>query len=343
MKIYHLSNQYKGLIFLLRFIGFLPVPFIHEEDILLATEFQKFITKTYSPFKSEDIPVLFLQHGMNTRGIEDPRIQQLAKILASVGYRVIVPEFPEVKQLLITPETIKHQRDCLKAVSCLYQKKIGYIAPSFTGGQGLIAISPKSIQSIVSSILLIGCYSDLGKALEYCLENYDLDNYGLLIFFYNFINLVISDTQNLKNILLEIIVKENNPALVENTLGDLHGYQRLSDRDQKILNSILKNSDYRKQFVDDIKKHLSAKFIYQLSPINFIQQIDRPIFLIHGDKDPVISPKSTRELFQKISSHGISDFLISDLLSHGDVSPSKIIYNLFSLLSIFNRFFTYTQ
>ncbi|MFM6403167.1 MAG: alpha/beta hydrolase family protein, partial [Microcystis sp.] len=167
--------------------------------------------------------------------------------------------------------------------------------------------------------------------------------YGLLIFFYNFIDLVISDTQNLKNIILEIIVKENNPALVEKILGDLHGYQRLSDRDRKILNYILKNSDYRKQFVDNIKKHLSAELIYQLSPINFIQQIDHPIFLIHGDKDPVISPKSTTELFQKISSNGISDFLISDLLSHGDVSPSKIIYNLFSLLSIFTRFFTYTQ
>ena len=93
-------NSINSILVLLRYQNIIPNQSIKCTELFLsASSSNRFRTKYYYYQDVRENPVIYLQHGMNTHGIEDPRIIELAKSIASCGYVVVTPELSEIKEL----------------------------------------------------------------------------------------------------------------------------------------------------------------------------------------------------------------------------------------------------
>ena len=340
-----INFQIQSFIALLKFLGLYPIRSVREKYLILqASENKTFQAICYYSDNPDFSPVIYLQHGMNIYGMNDPRIKKLARSIASVGYTVVVPELPEVKNLVITTKTISNIRECLLSIYKLFQKQIGYIAPSLTAGLGIIAISEREIQSLVSSILLIGSYSDFHKSMNFCKANYANDSYGFFILLYNFINHLVNNSENLKKLLFEMAVfTASSPKINLNKTAEFDSYRKISSPEKKLIEKLLKEFSYRDYIIDQISILLEPDFFYSMSPINFVKYLDVPTFYVHGLHDTVSSKESTISLYKCTPKRCISDIIISELLVHGDIcSLHKQISNFASLSKIFGKFLSYS-
>ena len=76
---------------------------------------KKFLIRSIKPKKTiyaqKKIPIILLIHGMNFFGINDHRLKHLAKVFSNLGFNVITPEIPEIKNMIISGETLKSIED----------------------------------------------------------------------------------------------------------------------------------------------------------------------------------------------------------------------------------------
>ncbi|WP_080737101.1 FapA family protein [Leptospira borgpetersenii] len=148
-------------------------------------------------------PVIYLQHGMSFKGIDDERILALGNNLANRGFRVYLPELPEVKNLLIRSETISNIRAAFLRIHALEKRSVSYLSASFSAGMGFVALANQECQKILTSAFLIGTFSDFRKTLPFVLKNYGIESYAVNVMMYNYIHLIRSQPEILKKYFLE--------------------------------------------------------------------------------------------------------------------------------------------
>ncbi len=342
-----IENIYCGLPFVLKFakksLGKLPISILNEE--LKSQNFleKSYKTRYYIPLKNSSQKTILLIHGMSILGIEDPRLIELSQNLCCSGFLVVTPEFEELKQLKIEYSTIDNIIDVLKSLkfksNIIGADNLGLFLISFTGGLGLISASNKEVAKFIKVILVIGGYSDFSSTVSYVLEDKNSDEYGRLIFLYNFIDLVIDKSENLKSILYEAAVdnaiKRYGKDSVANKL-----IQNLDKRDREIYQNIWNQSDYSVKLGREIFESLSH-LAQKMSPIEYVERMDVPISLLHGRDDRVIPETETIKLSEKMKKMKKEYVMeITGLLSHGDrVSLYKQVADLPGISNAFGYFF----
>lgn len=275
-------------------------------------------------------------HGMNSFGINDPRIVHLVKSISLLGYNVIAPEIPEIKNFLINQNTLKSLDDFFEIFkSNSFYQNISLLSISFSGGMSLIPISNYKNKNLFKSVLCIGAYSDFESCVPYTLNNFELDNYAGYIFLYNYID-VINKNDKIKNYFYDNIIyhsiKNEKYLKIKNNL---------SKHESSFCSKIEKDLNFRIEISNEIIKK-KKDLIKKMSPINYVQNInlDSGIFLLHGNNDKIISKEQSINIYQKINNDKKCKLLTTDLINH--VSPSYKLKNfsqLFKMISFFNQFF----
>ena len=126
--------------------------------------------RQYRPAGGDGVPVLVVP-GVHAGGIDEPRLIQFARDLASMGRQVIAVELPDLKEYRITPRTTDMIEDAgvwLATRSGLAADgRIGIAGISFAGGLSIVAATRPALQGHVSFVMSFGGHGDLPRTLEY--------------------------------------------------------------------------------------------------------------------------------------------------------------------------------
>ncbi len=344
----NLSGFTKGLHFL---SGFITTPnknlySIRDDFFETKTKDKTLKVKIINAKNKSDkkLPGVLLLHGMNKMGIEDPRILNLAYIISSLGYTTILPEVQEVTELKIGAETLDAVSLTVETIldrsDLFLDERLGFFSVSFCGGMGMISITNPEISKRIKAIATIGSYSNFETTIPHVLDNFEIDNYGTCIFFYNFIDHFEKNSENLKIYFYEAAM-DNGLKRFGNLAKAPEILKNLSKKEVILLKGIENGKEFRKSLFEEFQKKSKSLMEY-LSPINYVEKIFSSVSLVHGRGDIVIPENETIELASKLNQFNKPFAMeITKLLSHGDTLPIwKQIPGVPGLASTFGYFFS---
>ena len=126
--------------------------------------------RVYRP-ASTNGPATLLVPGVHAGGIDEPRLIQFARDVASMGRIVVTAELPDLKRYSITPrstDTIEDAGVWLSERSGYApDRRIGMMGISFAGGLSIVAASRPSLRDRVAFVMSFGGHGDLPRTLRY--------------------------------------------------------------------------------------------------------------------------------------------------------------------------------
>ncbi|PJZ24495.1 alpha/beta hydrolase [Leptospira hartskeerlii] len=313
--------SFQGFPFLLKYADMIDSPDseIQEENLKVSKK-SSFRTKIFPG--PENSPVIYLQHGMSNRGIDDPRILTLAKHLKNTGATVYLPELPEVKGLEISVDTVPNIRALFQEIVNREGRAISFLSASFSAGMGMVALSGKEEQKNLKSALLVGTYSDFADTLPFILSNYDVDPYAVHVLLYNYISKLRPKLSKLEEFYFEAAL-DNGLKRTGDEEKSSKLLQKLGQKEKDFVYRVQSDPGFRMGLVEPILSVLPPNFILRNSPKNFLSDWKAPIALLHGSDDAVISPDESEQLFDSLG-NGKEEWKVilrSKLITHGDHLP----------------------
>jgi dienelactone hydrolase len=114
---------------------------------------------------------VLLVTGVHPDGIDEVRLQSLARDLAATGVNVVTPEIPDLLHYRLTArvtDTIEHMALWLSSDARLSGGgRIGMIGVSFSGGLSIVAAGRPSIRDRVAYVLSFGGHGNLPRVLQF--------------------------------------------------------------------------------------------------------------------------------------------------------------------------------
>ncbi|MDQ3488901.1 MAG: hypothetical protein M3468_14375 [Acidobacteriota bacterium] len=118
-----------------------------------------------------DGPPVLLVPGVHASGIDEPRLVQFARDVASTGRIVLTAELPDLKAYRISTRATDMVEDAAIWLSSRSgyapNGRIGMMGISFAGGLSLVAGSRPSLRDRVAFVLSFGGHGDLPRTLQY--------------------------------------------------------------------------------------------------------------------------------------------------------------------------------
>lgn len=161
--------------------------------------------RLYAPGGAFDRSVLLVP-GVHAGGIDEPRLVQFARDLASMDHAVLVVELPDLVRYRIEPRTTDMVEDAARWLSEQPQfapdGRVGMMGISFAGGLSIVAAARPSIRERVAFVLSFGGHGDLPRTLGYLLTGVQPDgttrpphDYGVAIILLGVADRVVPDGQ----------------------------------------------------------------------------------------------------------------------------------------------------
>jgi dienelactone hydrolase len=126
--------------------------------------------RLYTPHGKSDRAMLLVP-GVHAAGVDEPRLVQFARDLASVRHTVLTAELIDLTQYRITPRTTDMIEDAALWLSgqreLAADGRVGMMGISFAGGLSIVAASRPSIRDRVAFVMSFGGHGDLPRTLRY--------------------------------------------------------------------------------------------------------------------------------------------------------------------------------
>lgn len=126
--------------------------------------------RLYIPRGTSDRAMLLVP-GIHAAGVDEPRLVQFARDLASVRHTVLTAELTDLTEYRITPRTTDMIEDAAVWLSqqptLTVGGRIGMMGISFAGGLSLIAASRPTLRDRVAFVMSFGGHGDLPRTLRY--------------------------------------------------------------------------------------------------------------------------------------------------------------------------------
>lgn len=305
--------------------------------------------RLYVPHGSFERAVLLVP-GVHARGIEEPRLVQFARDLASMEHAALAIELPELTRYRITPTATDMIEDAARWLSAqphlAADGRVGLMGISFAGGLSIVAASRPSIRNRVAFVLSFGGHGDLPRTLRYLLTGVQPDgttlpphDYGVAIILLGVAERVVPADQAppLRTAILAFL-EASHVDMVDKDAGAkafaharalrealpepahrLMGY--VNDRDVGSLGPIL------------LPHVAEMGGDPALSPARGAAP-SAPVYLLHGAGDTVIPAVESTLLAQELRSRGVPvRQLTSALITHAEVDRSAEASALWDLVT----------
>lgn len=294
--------------------------------------------RLYRPRGASDRAMLLVP-GVHASGVDEPRLVQFARDLASVRHTVLTVELTDLTKYQITPRTTDMIEDAAAWLAGQRELapdgRVGMMGISFAGGLSIIAASRPSLRGRVAFVMSFGGHGDLARTLRYLCTGIQPDgsrrpphDYGVAIILLSVTDRVVPPAQVeplrqailtfLEASRLDLVDKGRSIAEFEHArrvaaslpepARTLMGY--VNDRDVGHLGPIL--LPHVAEVGDDA----------MLSP-------DReaapscPVYLLHGTDDNVIPAIESSLLAQTLRGKGVTvHVLATPLVTHAEVDKS---------------------
>lgn len=292
--------------------------------------------RLYRPRGASDRAML-LTPGVHASGVDEPRLVQFAKDLASVRHTVLTVELTDLTTYQITPRTTDMIEDAALWLS--RQKdlapdgRVGLMGISFAGGLSIVAAARPALRGQVAFAMSLGGHGDLPRTLRYLCTGILPDgtdnpphDYGVTIILLSVAERVVPPEQvePLRNAILmfleasrlDMVDKEKSVAefahararaeALPEPARTLMGY--VNDRDVTHLGPLL--LPHVTALGDDTV----------LSPSRSAAPAS-PVYLLHGSDDNVIPPIESSLLAETLRARGVTVYrLATPLITHAEVN-----------------------
>lgn len=132
-----------------------------------AIHWQKGEGDLYLP-ASQARAAMVLVPGAAVLGRDEPRLQAFARTLARAGFAVLVPELPEVRQLVLSRADGDRVADALRQLNeRLPDLPLGVAAISYAAGPAIIAAIEDDLAPRVAFVVAIGGYRDAYTTIRF--------------------------------------------------------------------------------------------------------------------------------------------------------------------------------
>lgn len=257
-------------------------------------------------------------HGMNRRGIEEPRLHQLACALASVGLQAYVPRLPSVADLRFDVRSVDRVESVLNVLGPL-----GVIGVSFTG---LVALKAAArVPEQVLSMALVGSTGRVRSVLCGLLDRDDADPYARAVVLENCLDLLGLPSPGLR---AAFRAATSDECFETSTLPRV--LKGLGPSDRALFTAMQKDPSLRR----DVSMRLAGMRL----PWDGLEfgggWLDFPVALIHGERDTVIPPEESDHLHTVLPN---SVLCRTPLLDHGTLQSAGPLA-VMSLISTLSRF-----
>ena len=296
----------------------------------------------YLPMK-KCLGTIVFTHGMTRLANRDQRIINFCRAMASVGYRMLAPAYPHIKALDITVESITDIADSIRTFikhGYTTHNQLAVFSVSFSGAQALRAISAADIAPHVCSVLALGTANSYISTFKKILDpNGPAELYVKMLLLHN---VLLHSQQDYPEALCSAInaaiddaYQHNNPENLTRYADALPEALRLQYLD--LLTNLTTSDKIFTDNLDTIEK-IEQDFLRS----GDLTQLKTAVCLIHSDKDKVLMPCESEQLYALLKASNINSRLtITPLLNHVNTQFSlRHIKQVWQLVSGFNFFFT---
>jgi dienelactone hydrolase len=292
---------------------------------------------------------MVLVPGVHAAGVDEPRLVQFARDLASVRHTVLTAELIDLTQYRITPRSTDMIEDAALWLAgqpnLTPDGRVGMMGISFAGGLSIVAASRPALRDHVAFVMSFGGHGDLPRTLRYLCTGLQPNgarrpphDYGVAIILLSVAEQVVPPEQVeplragiltfLEASRLDMVDKAKSAAEFEHARAlasalpeparTLMGY--VNDRDVAHLGSIL--LPHVTKLGDD----------RMLSPAREATPA-APVYLLHGTDDNVIPAIESFLLADTLRSRGVTVHqLATPLITHAEVDRAATASAMFRLV-----------
>jgi len=328
------------------------------EDVRVPTRDGDIAARVYRP-EGGATPGVAVFPGIHAGGVDEPRLDALARRVAGAGITVLTVPLPDLRAYRITPASTDAIEDAAvwmsRQPSLARGGKIGLVGVSFSGGLAVVAAGRPALADRLTGVLSIGGHADLPRVMRALAgvstaapdrsgAPFRPHDYGLAVIARAALpHLVPSDQVAALDASVVAFLDASSlestdyQAAVEAFADVRRASQQLPEPSRQVMGWI-NDRDVAAlgravlPFVDQLG---GAPALSPLrSPLPTV-----PVFLLHGKDDAVIPTSETTSLAEHLLSTGTGhvELLITPLLSHADVRPAASAGDFWRLIRFWAR------
>ena len=283
--------------------------------------------RMYVPANAPNAPAMVVLHGVHHLGMDEPRLMGFAAALAGCGIRVLTPELPGIKDYHVSEESVRTIGESVKWFAAQTGAPVGVMGLSFSGGLALVAAAEPRYHPAFKFVFAVGSQDSMDRVAGYYRTGSDLrpngtveelaaHEYGPLVLEYEYLEDFVpsADLAPVKALLRAHLYEDKqaeadaslalNPAQKREAIG--------------LLDST--SAETRARIAVLISKHTGE--MARLSPRGRLEDLNTPVYLLHGAADNVIPAAETLWLASELPREELQAVLVSPVLSHVDIGGS---------------------
>lgn len=298
----------------------------------------------YIPVGIERPPAMVVLHGVHHLGIEEPRLMNFSRALASHGVLVMTPEMTDLADYHVEPQSIDviglSAQELKRRTGA---KQVSVLGLSFAGGLALLAASDPHYANDIGVVASIGGHDDLARVLRYFATNsierpdgskwtIPAHEYGVLVVAYSHPDEFFSPQD------VPLAREALRQQLYENVDAATEIAARLSPPGRKRMEELLahKTEVLSADLLTALKKHEAETVV--VSPAGKLGSIKADVFLAHGGGDNVIPPTETEWLAREVPHDRLKVALVSPVISHVELGSQATFADEWRLVHFMEEF-----
>jgi dienelactone hydrolase len=302
---------------------------------------------------SLDAPPALLVPGVHAEGIDEPRLVQFARDIASMRRIVVTAELPDLKAYTITPRTTDVIEDAglwLSSSSGFApDQRVALMGISFAGGLSIVAASRPSLASRTAFVLSFGGHGDLPRTLAYLCTGRLRDgsyrpphDYGIAIVLLGVADRMVppEQAQPLRDAILAFLHASHvdmwDKAQAQVEFARARRMTESLDEPARTLMRYVNDRDVARlgplllPHVHDLGSDAA------LSPDRWTPR--SPVYLLHGTEDNVIPAEESFLLAETLRARGVDvSQLATPLITHAEVDRSAAARAVWDLVRFWTR------
>jgi hypothetical protein len=309
--------------------------------------------RLYTPRGASDRAMLLVP-GVHAAGVDEPRLMQFARDLASVRHTVLTAELADLTGYRITPRTTDMIEDAALWLSQQTELsadgRVGLMGISFAGGLSIVAASRPSIRDRVAFVMSFGGHGDLPRTLRYLCTGMQPDgvhrpahDYGVAIILLNVAERVVPPDQAgpLRDAIL---------TFLEGSRLDMVDKARSAAEFERARALEAALPEPARTLMRDVNErnvgHLGPILLPHLTTIGENSRLSpaetaapaAPVYLLHGIDDNVIPAIESGLLAGTLRTRGVTVHqLATPLISHAKVDKSPGLQAMWRLVTFWEN------
>lgn len=301
---------------------------IYTEEVNFATEAGLVRGKLYLPERHPGAPGFVVLHGVHHLGIEEPRLVNFARAMASCGLQVLTPELPGIKDYHVDLGSVQVIEESARWFAGRTGGPVGVLGLSFSGGLALVAAGNPAYRKDFKFVLAVGSQDEMAHVATFYLTGTEVrpdgsterltpHEYGPLVLEYEHLEDFIpaEDEDAIRPVLREHLYE--NRSAEELAEAKLNAREKAESAELMDSNSAATKA---KLAASDLKH---AQEMEELSPHGLLPTMTTPVYLLHGQADNIIPAAETLWMANELPRSTLREALVSPVLSHVNLDEAK--------------------